>query len=117
MGGIDKVRRFQYQGILIAIFGFLLFLNADSSFRRASKAGSEPRLPVGEIAADSDQYVIGPEDVLLIHVWKEDTLTRQVAVRIDGKISHPLIDEIQAAGLTPLQLKKLVISKIEKYRR
>ena len=102
--------------ILIAIFGFLLFsLNVDSSFAQDAKGGSEPRLPVGEIAADSDQYVIGPEDVLLIHVWREETLTRQVTVRIDGKISHPLIDEIQAAGLTPVQLKKAVIAKIEKF--
>jgi len=102
--------------ILVAIFSFLLFsLNVDSSFAQGAKGGSEPRLPVGEIAADSDQYVIGPEDVLLIHVWREETLTRQVTVRIDGKISHPLIDEIQAAGLTPLQLKKAVIATIEKF--
>jgi len=68
-----------------------------------------------EIMADSDQYVIGPEDVLHIHTWREEALTRTVLVRMDGKISMPLIDEIQAAGLTPLQLKGLLIEKFKKY--
>src|SRR5690606_38199937 len=51
----------------------------------------------------------------LIHVWREETLTRQVTVRIDGKISHPLIDEIQAVGLTPLQLRKVVTERMKKF--
>jgi polysaccharide export outer membrane protein len=68
-----------------------------------------------EIMADSDRYVIGPEDVLYIHVWREETLTRTVIVRMDGKISIPLIDDIQAAGLTPLQLKEVLIQKFKKF--
>lgn len=100
--------------IAVSVF-LLLSLNVDLSLAQSAKAESESRLPVGEIAADSDQYIIGPEDVLLIHVWREETLTRAVTVRIDGKISHPLVDEIQAVGLTPLQLKKVVIEKIKKY--
>jgi polysaccharide export outer membrane protein len=68
-----------------------------------------------EILADSNQYVIGPEDVLYIHTWKEEALSRTVPVRMDGKISMPLIDEIRAAGLTPLQLKKVLIDKFKKF--
>jgi polysaccharide export outer membrane protein len=68
-----------------------------------------------EVAADSDQYVIGAEDVLYIHVWREDALSRTVPVRMDGKISMPLIDEIQAAGLTPLQLKESLIQKFKQF--
>ena len=68
-----------------------------------------------EIVADSNQYVIGPEDVLYIHTWKEETLSRTVPVRMDGKISIPLIDEVQAAGLTPLQLKEILIEKFKKF--
>ena len=68
-----------------------------------------------EIRADSNQYVIGPEDVLYIHTWKEETLSRTVPVRMDGKISMPLIDEIRAAGLTPLQLREILIQKFKKY--
>jgi polysaccharide export outer membrane protein len=62
--------------------------------------------PKGEVFADSDSYVIGAEDVLLIHVWREEPLSRSIPVRMDGKISLPLIDEIEAAGLTPKQLKE-----------
>ncbi len=69
----------------------------------------------GEIKADSDQYVIGPEDVLYIHVWKEEALTRTVPVRMDGKISLPLIDEVQAAGLTPLQLKERIVQSLKTF--
>ncbi len=67
----------------------------------------------GVVAADSDQYVIGPEDVLLIYVWKEESLTRTVPVRIDGKISLPLVNDIQAEGLTPLQLKDALTEKLK----
>jgi polysaccharide export outer membrane protein len=68
-----------------------------------------------EVRADSNQYVIGPEDVLYIHTWKEEALSRTVPVRMDGKISMPLIDEIQAAGLTPLQLKAVLIERFKKF--
>jgi polysaccharide export outer membrane protein len=68
-----------------------------------------------EILADSNQYVIGPEDVLYIHTWKEEALSRTVPVRMDGKISMPLIDEIRAAGLTPLQLKEVLIQKFKRF--
>ena len=59
----------------------------------------------GDVVNDNDKYIIGPEDVLDIFVWKEESLTKTVPVRIDGKISLPLLDDIQASGRTPLQLK------------
>ena len=68
-----------------------------------------------EVAADSDQYVIGPEDVLYIHVWREDALSRTVPVRMDGNISLPIIHEIKAAGLTPLQLKEALTKKLKEF--
>ncbi len=73
------------------------------------------KAPKGEIAADSDQYVIGAEDVLYIHVWREEPLSRSIPVRIDGKISLPLIDEIEAAGLTPRQLKENITEQLKKF--
>ena len=57
-------------------------------------------------AAVPDEYIIGPEDVLQIHVWKQPDLSVTVPVRSDGKISTPLINEIQASGLTPAQLRE-----------
>ena len=68
-----------------------------------------------EVAADSSDYVIGPEDVLYIHVWREEALTRTIPVRMDGNISLPLIDEVQAAGLTPLQLKEILTDKLKSF--
>jgi polysaccharide export outer membrane protein len=68
-----------------------------------------------EVAADSNAYVIGPEDVLYIHVWKEENLSKTVPVRSDGRISLPLIDEIQAGGLTPLQLKEALLVKLKEF--
>ena len=69
----------------------------------------------GAVPADSSQYVIGPEDILYIHIWKEETLSRTVPVRSDGKISLPLIDDVKAEGLTPLELKTVLIQKLKEY--
>jgi polysaccharide export outer membrane protein len=68
-----------------------------------------------EVPADSETYVIGSEDVLYIHVWKEDHLSRTVPVRRDGIISLPLIDEIKAEGLTPLQLKEKLAGRFKEF--
>lgn len=67
------------------------------------------------VAADSDSYVIGPEDVLYIYVWKEENLSRTVPVRMDGMISIPLVDDVKAAGMTPLQLKEYLLAKLREY--
>ena len=69
----------------------------------------------GEVAADSNQYVIGAEDILYIHVWNEENMSRTVPVRMDGKITMPLLDEVQAAGLTPLQLKEVLIKRLKEF--
>jgi len=60
-------------------------------------------------------FVLGPEDVLEISVWKDETLTKQVVVRPDGKISFPLIGEIQAAGRTVEDLRKEIIKKLSEF--
>jgi polysaccharide biosynthesis/export protein len=67
------------------------------------------------VAADSDNYIIGPEDVLYIYVWKEENLSRTVPVRMDGMISIPLVDDIKAAGMTPLQLKEVLLAKLREF--
>ena len=60
-------------------------------------------------------YVIGADDTLHISVWKEPDLSEQLPVRPDGKISMPLLNDVQAAGLTPLQLKDSITEKLKKY--
>jgi polysaccharide export outer membrane protein len=67
-------------------------------------------------AATSDpNYLIGGQDVLDVSVWKEAELTRTVPVRPDGKISLPLLNDVQAAGLTPTQLAEHITESLKKY--
>jgi polysaccharide export outer membrane protein len=66
-------------------------------------------------ATTDPDYVIGPEDVIDINVWKEPDMTRIVPVRPDGKISLPLINDVQAAGSTPQQLATTVTDKLRKF--
>ena len=70
-----------------------------------------------EIVPDGNptDYVIGADDTLRISVWKEPDLTETLPVRPDGKISMPLLNDIPAAGLTPLQLKDSITQKLKKY--
>jgi polysaccharide biosynthesis/export protein len=64
---------------------------------------------------DSASYKIGEQDVLNITVWKEPQLSGPVVVRPDGKISVPLIDEVQAAGLTPMELQNQLLEKFRPF--
>jgi polysaccharide biosynthesis/export protein len=67
---------------------------------------------VGDLARDKtplselEGYIIGPEDVLSVNVWKEQELTTRVSVRPDGKIGLPLLNDVQASGFTPKQLQE-----------
>jgi polysaccharide export outer membrane protein len=67
-----------------------------------------------EASSDSD-YSIGADDQLRITVWKEPDLSETLPVRPDGKISMPLLNDIPAAGLTPLQLKDSITEKLKKF--
>jgi len=61
------------------------------------------------------EYRIGPEDVLQIGVWKNEAISRVVTVRPDGKISLPLLNDVQAAGLTPMQLREVLVQKLVEF--
>lgn len=61
-----------------------------------------------------DNYVIGIDDVLAINVWKESELSKQAPVRPDGMITLPLIGEIKASGLTPVQLQEQITTALQK---
>jgi polysaccharide export outer membrane protein len=62
-----------------------------------------------------DSFVIGNDDVLAINVWKEPDISRSIPVRSDGKISLPLVGEVQAAGRTPLKLEVEITSRLKNY--
>jgi polysaccharide biosynthesis/export protein len=75
----------------------------------------DPAAATVGVAVEPNKYLIGPEDVLLIKVWRENDFTLPMAVRPDGKITLPLIGEVQAAGKTPLELTKALTSLLTKY--
>ncbi|HZC24306.1 MAG TPA: polysaccharide biosynthesis/export family protein [Candidatus Binatia bacterium] len=77
-----------------------------------NKADKPPEVQDTGVAPD---YVIGADDELHISVWKEPDLSEQLPVRPDGKISMPLLNDVQAAGLTPLQLKNSITEKLKKF--
>jgi polysaccharide export outer membrane protein len=101
--------------VYIAIILALIFLiSIPMTFSQEDKRGTEKKLePQGMPVSES--YVIGPEDVLSSYVWKEETFSRTVPVRMDGKISLPLLDDVQAAGYTARQLKEVLTNKLKEF--
>jgi polysaccharide export outer membrane protein len=86
-----------------------------SSLALAQDASAPPAASSASNSQAGPTYVIGPEDVLHIAVWKETDLTATLPVRPDGKISLPLLNDVQAAGMTPEQLAASVTDKLRKY--
>ena len=60
-------------------------------------------------------YQMGPEDLIQVLIWKNEALTKTVSVRPDGWISLPLVGDIKAAGLTPMQLKATIVEKMKEF--
>jgi polysaccharide export outer membrane protein len=104
--------------LLFAASGSLLAQTVSGSANpeSARAAGSEPDQvtpPAGRI--HNNGYVIGDDDLLEINVWKEQELSRTIPVRSDGKISLPLVGEIQAAGRTPVQLEEEITGRLRNF--
>jgi polysaccharide export outer membrane protein len=105
----------------VLVVGLLAAVGAtDASAQRAGNASpntaarpTNPVPPVKAAAVPAD-YVIGADDILTIFFWREKDLSQDVTVRPDGRISLPLLNEIQAAGLTPEQLRVQVTEAAEK---
>ena len=60
-------------------------------------------------------YIIGPDDVLSVHVWKEPDISGKMPVRSDGKITLPLVGDIQASGLTPARLQLVITQRLSDF--
>jgi len=89
----------------------------ESKFSMAAAALSSTQAATSSSrnASTDDSYIIGNDDVLSISVWREPDLSKQIPVRSDGKISLPLIGEVQAAGQTPSQLEQEITAKLRNY--
>ena len=78
-------------------------------------AAQTAQTPAATPGLTADSYVIGAADVLTVTVWKEPTLSGNILVRPDGMITVPLVGDVQASGLTPLQLADQIAEKLKKF--
>src|SRR5690606_9596739 len=98
-----------YKGIAVAVSFAALVACAGTDY----KASDLPE----EISGQSDEYQIGPGDSLQIFVWDHEDLSTTVEVRPDGKISTPLVEDLQAAGKTATQLARDIEAVLAEYVR
>jgi len=87
---------------------------AQAQEKSASGSATKAPEPTATVIADAD-YRIGPQDVLRIDVWKEPDISRTIPVRPDGKISLPLLNDVQASGLTAMQLAASLRDGLSKF--
>src|ERR1700731_4876526 len=89
---------------------------SDSKVEIAKAAASSAAVDtIIKAATDDPNYIIGPEDELIISVWKEPDISRSVPVRPDGKISLALLNDVQATGRTPMQLGSDITEKLKNF--
>ena len=81
----------------------------------AGCANPPAELPPERVVGEVEAYIIGVPDLLTVHVWKQPELTSEVVVRRDGKISLPLIQDVQAEGLTPEELQQVITDKLAEF--
>lgn len=106
--GIRLTRAF-----LTAVFILLTITVIAGRFDATAAEPSKPEAPQPQ----SSDYIIGPEDILEISVWKNADLSKVVTVRPDGKISLPLLGDMKAAGLTPNKLRQNIIDRLKEYQQ
>jgi polysaccharide biosynthesis/export protein len=101
--------------LLIMLVGLPLAAQDQTPANGSQNPVSAPGAPAMQAAAADPSYIIGAADVLDISVWKEPDVSRTVPVRPDGKISLPLVSDVQAAGLTPSELAADLTTRLKKY--
>jgi polysaccharide export outer membrane protein len=97
------------------IMGAVLWGMAANGQETSKPAAETSQNPKADQSAAPEGYKIGPQDVLRIDVWKEPDVSRVIPVRPDGKISLPLLNDVQAAGLTSMQLAATIREGLTKY--
>jgi polysaccharide export outer membrane protein len=80
-----------------------------------NNGGTPSDVPAPRPATDNPNYLIGPDDELNVSIWREPDISRSVPVRPDGKISLPLVNDVQAVGLTPMQLGAEITTRLKKF--
>jgi len=104
-----------YSGLAIAILASALPALTQEKSEPTQSSPADSVTTAHKAATSDPNYTIGAQDVIDIAVWKEPELTRTVPVRPDGRISLPLLNDVQAAGLTPTQLAAQLTESLKKY--
>ena len=95
--------------------GLGTMLAAGGSPAQQAEKGVNKPVPTQAVATSDPAYRIGAQDVLRIDVWKEAEISRTVPVRPDGKISLPLLNDVQASGLTAMELANVITEGLKKF--
>jgi polysaccharide export outer membrane protein len=106
------------KGMPVLVLLLLLLIGAfaqSNSTSHPAPATAATDKPATSKAHSDNSYVIGANDALAIDVWKEPNVSRSVSVRSDGKISLPLVGELQASGQTPQQLEQEITKRLQSY--
>src|SRR5690242_6248170 len=98
----------------LALFS-LLFLFLNASFAQPGTPPAAVASSTGPSSEAPADYLIGPEDVLDISVWKEEGLKKEVLVRPDGEVSFPLAGDMQAADKTARELQQEITRRLAKF--
>src|SRR5262245_46518591 len=93
----------------------VLAQDMDTKKHAAVASKSVPGASDKSLLIVTPDYIIGPEDILEITVWKNADLSRQVQVRPDGRISLPLLGDISAVAKTPVQLTEEISAGLRTY--
>lgn len=99
----------------VAVWILLLALPSIAAWCQTEPAEKAPVAAAAVSKPHDENFVIGNDDVLAINVWKEPDISRSIPVRSDGKISLPLVGEVQAAGQTPAKLEVEIASKLKNF--
>ena len=107
-GGFN-MKKYGLHKKILSIIAFVFLLSAC--------AGALPENKDATVKASdlSEQYTLGPEDVIEVSVWEEPELSKVVSIRPDGRISLPLIGDVQASGLTAEELTKNIQNALMEY--
>jgi polysaccharide export outer membrane protein len=112
------LKKFQI-AVILAVACAMPALAQDTGAQKQSSQPPVPAMPAENTntksATTDANYVIGAQDVLDVSVWKEPEVSRVVPVRPDGKISLPLLNDVQAAGLNPGQLAAQITDSLKKF--
>jgi len=102
--------------VLILITCLLLVLTIGAGTSPAADKNAPQTKQMRSAKASAQEYEIGAGDILEITTWKEPDFTREeVLVRLDGKLSFPLLNDVQAAGLTTVELKRVIEDGLKDY--